>query len=108
MGAPRVIKPTLDPDYKFKHCTRADIKFAGKDPNNIHYDCRAYPWPSDATEELKALAIAKFEEVKKTGKPVRLVISNHWATQGYWVEIGNQTLTPLPHHDLVMRKANID
>lgn len=57
-----------------------------KTSGGFYYSCGDYPWPSARTKQLLEIANDKFNEIKDHGMFVRLIISNHWATQGYWVE----------------------
>lgn len=56
------------------------------------------PWPSVESLAIYNKAIACFEKYRDSGKHpyVALVISHHWASQGYYVEFKKEDLTHNP------------
>lgn len=76
--------------------------------NGFYYSCSDHPWPSQRTEELLDLAVKKFNELKDTSEYVRIVISHHWCTQGYWVETDPNAKIGEQDKILVEYKKNSD
>ncbi len=65
-------------------------------------------WYSDDSRESEISAKKEFLEMKKSGnyENIRFVISNHWASEGYWIEWGE--MSKLSNNDFLIENVNIN
>lgn len=62
----------------------------------IHFSLDGLPWPSPATDKIwKDEVLPKWEELKKENIPMWLVSSQHWTSQGWWIEFKEPKLSAL-------------
>ena len=66
-------------------------------------------WPSDESDTIYTEAENKFETLKYEypQRKCRFIVSNHWATQGYWIEWGESFKVSLTGSiDYLIREYN--
>lgn len=79
-------------------CT--EVKNINMAPVNIRYDADTWNEMDNSTSKAKI----DFDRLVKEGYPhVRIVVSNHWASEGVWVEAGNK-LEDVSAMDLVIKE----
>lgn len=65
-------------------------RLVSDDGESIYYPADG-PWPGPYMDRAWAMVLAEYEELIKTRKPVYLMTSSHWCTEGYWIEFEKPT-----------------